>query len=154
MYKNIEGNKDCGEDQLLEWLDSDEPGQYDIPVGSIEHGLLFCPAFEQERQQFGSQCMSSSIKGEFSMEDGFRRAHSSGLFPAWEHPSFRPVTPPAAGSFDWVMKPVGESAKATFYTDGSRMDAKRGCMARLGWAFVALDDEERIVATARGVPPQ
>ena len=34
------------------------------------------------------------------------------------------------------------------------MDARRGELARLGWAFVALDAEDKIAAIARGIPPK
>ena len=112
------------------------------------------PLHGKERQRYGSQGMSSFIAGEFHMAEGFMRAHSPGLFHTWEHPIVCLVLPPAEGSFDWVMKPRCETVRAKFYTDGSRMDATRGGLARLGWSFVALDPDDRIVAVARGVPPQ
>ena len=34
------------------------------------------------------------------------------------------------------------------------MDARRGDLARFGWAFVALDGDDKIAAIARGVPPK
>ena len=51
------------------------------------------------------------------------------------------------------MQPIGSTAKAKFYSDGSRMDEKHQSMVRFGLAFVALDPDERIVAIARGTPP-
>ena len=153
-YRSLAHNKSCSDEQLLEWLDSEEPGQLDLPVGSIEHRVWFCPTFGLERQTYGSQCMRSCINGEFSMHNEFTQAHSTGLFPAWRHPTFRTVPPPAEGSFQWVMKPPGNSFRGKFYTDGSCMDARRGELTRLGWAFVALDADDRIAAIARGVPPK
>ena len=57
FYRSIESNKGSSDEQLLEWLESEEPGQHDIPVGSVEHRVWFCPAFAKERQLFGSRCM-------------------------------------------------------------------------------------------------
>ena len=44
---------------------------------------------------------------------------------------------------------------ARVFTDGSLLDGNLGvnCPA-VGWAFVALDDEDRVVAAAFGVPPR
>ena len=42
---------------------------------------------------------------------------------------------------------------ATVYTDGSRLDGPSSLLARLGWAFVVLDNQGMVVAAAAGVPP-
>ena len=39
------------------------------------------------------------------------------------------------------------------YTDGSRLDGPGPVVARNGWAFVVIDDDDTIIASAYGVPP-
>ena len=39
------------------------------------------------------------------------------------------------------------------YTDGSRLDGPSKLLARNGWAFVVLDEDDQIIASASGVPP-
>ena len=153
FFKKLDGNERCTDERLLGWLESTEPGNCEIPVGSLEHRVWHCPFFAKERAEFSSKCMCSAISGEFDMAEDFRQAHSTGLFPEWQHPTYRSDVVKTEGSFEWVMLPTGGVVKARFYTDGSRMDEKRGDMIRFGWAFVAMDHEERIVAIARGVPP-
>ena len=70
-------------------------------------------------------------------------------------PSLDGIVPPPAAveSFEWLRRPPDGTARARFYTDGSRLDGQLAVTARLGWSFVAYDEEGRIVAAARGVPP-
>ena len=68
-----------------------------------------------------------------------------------------PVVPAAdltdEGTFHWHGDPPTDSVLATFYTDGSLLDADLPGCARLGWAFVAVDGSGNTVAAASGVPP-
>ena len=132
FYRSIGGNEWVNDEQVLAWLDSEEPGNYDLPVGSLEHRVWQCPAFTKEREEFGSRCMNAHICGEFNMGKNFLQAHTSGLFPAWKHPSYRAQPPEVTGAFEWVMRQVGGTVKAKFYTDGSRMDEKRYGSIRFG----------------------
>ena len=56
-------------------------------------------------------------------------------------------------SFRWVIKPKDGCLEGTAYSDGSLLDGPTPELARCGWAFVVLNDEGRIVASAYGVPP-
>ena len=56
-------------------------------------------------------------------------------------------------SFEWILEPEDGVVTGTIYPDGSLIDAADARTARLGWAFVAVDDTGTIVAAARGVPP-
>ena len=65
---------------------------------------------------------------------------------------------PASSSeatFAWVvMPPLGAIAATwTVYTDGSMLDGPSVLLRRCGWAFVALDPEGVVCASAHGVPP-
>ena len=77
FFKKMEGNSSCTDEQIVEWLESEAPGNFDLPVGSIDHRLWQCPFFAKERIEFGSRCMSSSVNGGFSMAEDFRQAHST-----------------------------------------------------------------------------
>ena len=132
FLRNLEGNHNCNESQILEWLESDGPSSVELPIGSIEHRVWHCPSFAEERLKYGSRCMSNAIHGTFHMATGFIQAHTTGLFPAWRHPHRLITAPQANGTFEWIMKPLGGTAKAAFDTDGSRMDDKRGGMVRFG----------------------
>ena len=39
------------------------------------------------------------------------------------------------------------------YSDGSRLDGPTALLARNGWAFVAVNDDDEIFAIAYGLPP-
>ena len=51
------------------------------------------------------------------------------------------------------MKPPDVWVRGDIYTDGSALDGPTGEPMRCGWAFVAVDEQLRVVAAVRGVPP-
>ena len=105
----------ASDEQVQAWLESDEPGNFDLPVGSLEHRVWQCPAFANGREEFESRCMKAHIRDEFSMDNKFVQAHTSGLLPAWEHPSYRAQPPDVSGSFEWIMRDqsVGLSGRSS-----------------------------------------
>jgi ribonuclease HI len=58
-------------------------------------------------------------------------------------------------TFAWVLEPFGGvvASEWTVYTDGSLLDGPTPLLRRTGWAFVAIDREGVIRASAHGVPP-
>ena len=56
-------------------------------------------------------------------------------------------------TFHWVVEPEGGMIQGTIYTDGSALDGPSSVLMRCGWAFVAVDSEGNITASAYGVPP-
>ena len=59
-------------------------------------------------------------------------------------------------TFEWVVKPEHGTRVGAVYTDGSLLDHHvwmEGQCVALGWAFVALGSDGRVVASARGCPP-
>jgi hypothetical protein len=56
-------------------------------------------------------------------------------------------------SFKWTVKPAGGVIEGTVYTDGSALDGPNPNLVRCGWAFVVLDNEGNVTASASGVPP-
>ena len=56
-------------------------------------------------------------------------------------------------SFKWVVEPEGGMLEGIAYSDGSFLDGPIPELARGGWAFVVLNDDGVIVASAYGVPP-
>ena len=63
---------------------------------------------------------------------------------------------PLEETFRWLVAPDDGYIVGVVYTDGSLIDGDvdfEGTCARLGWSFLAIDDEGRIVAAACGCPP-
>ena len=64
---------------------------------------------------------------------------------------------PQCESFNWhVPPPRGGVPLARVYADGSRLFAEHrycGLAARQGWAFVIVDDDGRVLASASGNTP-
>ena len=52
------------------------------------------------------------------------------------------------------MRPEGGRIVGRIYTDGSMLDGPELFLARCGWSFVAIDEQGKVTAIARGVPPQ
>lgn len=73
-----------------------------------------------------------------------------GLFPV---PFTRVPPPSSSASFHWQVRPEGDMARGTFYSDGSLIDGPSKLLGRCGWAFVALDSNGFVVAAACGVTP-
>ena len=58
-------------------------------------------------------------------------------------------------TFSWHARPKGELPfGARPFTDGSLVDASWEGYQALGWAFVAIDSEGKVLAAAFGVPPR
>ena len=72
-------------------------------------------------------------------------------------PADRVVIPPPLreGTFEWVMRPPDgeEDFFGVCYSDGSRLDGPDDETARNGWSFVVVGLEGKVIAIARGVPP-
>ena len=73
-----------------------------------------------------------------------------GLFPV---PFTRVPPPGSSASFHWQVRPEGDMARGTFYSDGSLLDGPSKLLGRCGWAFVALDSNGFVVAAACGITP-
>ena len=83
------------------------------------------------------------------------RKTSTGSRGRFSPPSLVPP-PLCEATFAWVLCPVGGRLEAdwTIYTDGSCLDGPTPLLRRTGWAFVAMDGDGVIRASANGVPPQ
>ena len=78
--------------------------------------------------------------------------------PDWERalqprPSKPKKSAASVASFRWVVVPERGMLEGTAYSDGSFLDGPIPKLARGGWAFVVLNDEGKVVASAYGVPP-
>ena len=64
-------------------------------------------------------------------------------------------TPPILpeGTYSWHGNPLRSCTAATFYTDGPLIDRELHGCTRLGWAFIAIDDDGERIAAASGIPP-
>ena len=67
------------------------------------------------------------------------------LMPAISH-----IVPPPikAATFHWALEPPGGRVYGRVYTDGSRLDGPTALLARNGWAFVAVNEDNEIFAIA------
>lgn len=64
--------------------------------------------------------------------------------------------PAPDATFSWVVQPADGILEGVVYTDGSLLDNHRslaGFCKRLGWAFVAMDNQGAILASAHGRVP-
>jgi len=127
------------------------PGEPGTPIGSLAHRCAECFCLKGLRQTAAPP-------------DVIRHERDPGASPvktAWITRALQPtlaysVPPPAAAaSFRWMVPPVGGLLHHswTVYTDGSMLDGPLPLIRRTGWAFVALDDDGKVCAIARGVPP-
>ena len=71
------------------------------------------------------------------------------------HPTISHTVPLPArhATFHWKVRPAGGTFKGRVYSDGSRLDGPTPLLARNGWAFVVMDEDDSIVASAYGLPP-
>ncbi len=116
-----------------------------VPVGSLLHRVAHCPAHRAARSLYAPLEVRCPQSAEWDVA-----ACTRALVPSIAHvvPS-----PSAQESFSWIVRPPHGTARARFYTDGSRLDGPTALLARNGWAFVAIDNDGEVVASARGVPP-
>jgi hypothetical protein len=70
-------------------------------------------------------------------------------------PSVAAAVPPPKieESFEWLVCPPAGTFCGTVYSDGSRLDGPTQLLARNGWAFVVVDPQGHIVASASGATP-
>jgi hypothetical protein len=112
----------------------------------MAHRSYLCPALEKERAAHAPKAMRQRAARFAEGDLAFERA----LHPALDHT----VPPPAkAATFTWHIAPADGHFLGRVYSDGSRLDGPTPLLARNGWAFVVLDDDDRIIASASGVPP-
>ena len=117
-----------------------------VPVGSLMHRVCSCPAHREDRARHAPDDIRFRQPRQQDLA-AFTRA----LFPSVEQ--LVPL-PAAEASFEWLVRPTGGTVRARFYTDGSRLDGPSALLARNGWAFVAVDAQGAVVASARGLPPR
>ena len=117
------------------------------PVGNEFHRIWSCPTTEPSRRVHAS----SQDRGR--TKDGW----GAGLVMMERALIPRPPPPPKPpleeASFHWYVQPQEGLVCAKFYTDGSALDGPWYDLMRCGWAFVALDDDNHIVAAAYGATP-
>ena len=64
------------------------------------------------------------------------------------------VPPPAKeATFEWHVFSLGGTFKGKVYSDGSRLDGPTPLLARNGWAFVVINGDGELIASASGLPP-
>ena len=115
----------------------------DTPVGTLAHRNYICPSLEGERIIHAPNAMRQRA-------DRFAKGNLA--FARALHPSIDRIVPPPAvdATFTWHVAPLGGYFVGRVYSDGSRLD---GPTPLLGWAFVVLGDDNSIIASAFGVPP-
>ena len=117
------------------------------PVGNEFHRIWSCPTTEPSRRQHASsQDRSRTMDGWGAGLVMMERA----LIP---RPPPPPKPPLEEASFHWYVQPQDGLVCARFYTDGSALDGPWYDLIRCGWAFVALNDDNQIVAAAYGATP-
>ncbi len=119
------------------------------PVGNLCHRNWQCPAHSDKRSKLAPEELIMAVsRGEGLGNSAQERA----LFPSIRH-----LIPKRSSqaSFEWVVQPSELPVSGKVYTDGSRIDAEIDQdVARLGWSVVVVEDDGRIVASAKGIPPE
>ena len=127
------------------------------PVGTLIHRVCQCPFFHAQRAESQVRMLVEAAGDLDSLPHELQCAFSSGLIPVPRLPLRANEQPPAAGTFEWVRwcedEDLDRSFSGTVYTDGSRIHANHPDTRRLGWSFVVLSEDGRVVAAARGSPP-
>ena len=118
----------------------------DTPTGTMAHRNYACPALEAERIVHAPVAMRQRAG---------RSAEGNLAFERAMHPSLDHLVPLPAkdATFTWHIAPPDGYFVGRVYSDGSRLDGPTPLLARNGWAFVVLDDDDRIIASASGIPP-
>ena len=63
------------------------------------------------------------------------------------------VPPPSlCDTFEWDVQPEDGVVRGTIYTDGSQFHGPTPLLRLCGWAFVALNDQGMVFASASGLP--
>ncbi len=116
------------------------------PHVTVTHRIWRCPALDSERAHFAPPKWAA------------RQADGSTDHLALERALVKPagiVVPPKCDrdTFHWVVEPPNGVVEGVVYPDGLGQDGRDARVARLGWAFVAVDAAGAITAVARGLPP-
>ena len=118
----------------------------DTPIGTMAHRNYACPALEAERATHAPEQMRQRAARSAEGNLAFERA----LHPSLDHA----VPPPAWGAtFNWHIVPPNGCFRGRVYSDGSRLDGPTPLLARNGWAFTVINDDNITIASASGVPP-
>ena len=119
------------------------------PVGNLFHRIWKCGCdhLSEQRNKWARPAdLRTTKECELQGHPGWERA----LMPM----PTRPVRKKAQHeTFHWVVKPEDGIIQGTIYTDGSALDGPSPGLMRCGWAFVAVDSEGNITASAYGLPP-
>ena len=117
------------------------------PNGTLAHRNYLCEALSGDRAKYAPEAMVQTAKNQPSDNLALERAL---------HPSIAHTVPPPAvdATFQWHVAPPGGTFLGKVYTDGSRLDGPSPLMARNGWGFVVLNDDNVIIASASGLPPE
>jgi len=117
------------------------------PVGTLKHRNYTCPALEQQRARHAPLGMRYKATLDMHSSIAMERA----LMPGISH--IVPL-PSKVATFLWALEPPGGLVWGRVYTDGSRLDGPTALLARNGWAFVAVNEDDETFAIAYGVPPR
>lgn len=115
------------------------------PVGTLKHRNYLCPTLEPERVKFAHP----GLRHKARLNDNSDLAMERAFMP--DISNFVPA-PSREATFRWHLEPPGGVLHGKVYTDCSRLDGPTALLARNGWAFVAVDDDQ-IYAIAYGLPP-
>ena len=121
-----------------------------VPDGTLWHRVWDCPAHDQQRQGSVGQALRAQV-GQQAAAGQHDTACFTKAMVRWDHVVIPP--PCQSDTFHWVIEPAGGVVEGTVYTDGSRLDGPDDAVARNGWAFIAVDDNGEVTASAKGVPP-
>lgn len=114
----------------------------------MAHQNYLCKALKGERAEHAPNETVQRAESEAMGNLAYERV----LLPSLAHKV--PPPPCAEATFQWHIFPPGGTFKGKVYTDGSRLDGPTPLLARNGWAFAVLDDDNVIIATASGLPPE
>ncbi len=119
------------------------------PVGTSQHRIWQCPTLEPQRTLHAPAQFLALVR---SVSPPSPATATRALFPS---PFHIVPPPPPLETFEWVVPPADGSGcfQGAVYPDGSAYDNCCHSLRRLGWSFVAVDTEGRVVAAARGRPP-
>jgi len=123
----------------------------EVPVGSLLHRSLECQCHTDLRRCYAPEDVTA-CNGD--AQNGSSRY--LWLTRALQSTNAYQVPPPSKeASFLWVARPEGGLLQPAWkvYTDGSLLDGPTPLLRRTGWAFVAIDAEGSVRASAHGVPP-
>ena len=117
------------------------------PIGDLFHRNWTCKALEPERtKQASGSDMGTTREGWGRGKVAWERA----LVPL-PPPPVRPRAPEA--TFHWKVKPSEDYVSGDFYLDGSALDGPSPELMRCGWAFVAVNADGAVIASAYGATP-